>query len=130
MLFRSEFLNRVDDIVVFRPLAQEELRRIVDIQLSRVGRLASDVGVELDVSHEAKAFLAEAGFDPVFGARPLKRAIQRSLQDPLAMLLLDEEVAEGTTVHVRVDEDASALTFDVVPPAQLKAVERSVAADA
>ena len=128
--FRPEFLNRVDDIVVFRPLAQEELRRIVDIQLARVGRLAFDVGVELDVSNEAKVFLAEAGFDPVFGARPLKRAIQRSLQDPLAMLLLDEEVAEGTTVHVRVDEDRSALTFDVVPPAQLTPTERSVAADA
>ncbi|MDE3005916.1 MAG: ATP-dependent chaperone ClpB [Gemmatimonadota bacterium] len=114
--FRPEFLNRVDDIVVFRPLSQEELRRIVDIQLAGVVKLASEVGVELDVSNEARSFLADAGFDPVFGARPLKRAIQRSLQDQLAMLLLDEEIAEGTTVDVNVADDGSSLGFDVVPP--------------
>ena len=114
--FRPEFLNRVDDIVVFRPLSQEELGRIVDIQLAGLVKLASEVGVELDVSNEARSFLADAGFDPVFGARPLKRAIQRSLQDPLAMLLLDEEIAEGTTVDVNVADDGSSLGFDVVPP--------------
>jgi ATP-dependent Clp protease ATP-binding subunit ClpB len=88
------------------------------------------VGVVLDVSDEAKAFLAEAGFDPVFGARPLKRATQRALQDPLAMLLLDEEIAEGTTIHVRVREDGSALEFDVVPPAQLAPVDHAIGVEA
>ena len=99
--FRPEFLNRVDDIVVFRPLGQAQLARIVDIQLERVAALAAELGVSLDVADSARAFLAAAGYDPVFGARPLKRAIQRYLQDPLAMLLLDEEVAEGTTIPDR-----------------------------
>lgn len=117
--FRPEFLNRVDDLVVFRPLDQEQLREIVEIQLGRVQALAVEAGVTLDVSDEAKAFLAEAGFDPVYGARPLKRAIQRHLQDPLAMLLLDEEVADGTTVGVAVEADGSGLDFEIRPPASL-----------
>ncbi|MDH3206221.1 MAG: ATP-dependent chaperone ClpB [Gemmatimonadota bacterium] len=98
--FRPEFLNRVDDIVVFRPLGEPELRRIVDLQLARVEQLASGVGVSLDVTDEAKAFLASEGYDPVFGARPLKRVIQRAIQDPLALFLLDEEVAQGTVIRV------------------------------
>ena len=117
--FRPEFLNRIDDIVVFRPLDEAELRRIVEIQLGHVAGLAAELGVKLDVSDEAKAFLAEAGYDPVFGARPLKRAIQRSLQDPLALILLDEEVAEGTTMRVDVSEDGSELSFEAVPPTRL-----------
>jgi ATP-dependent Clp protease ATP-binding subunit ClpB len=112
--FRPEFLNRIDDVVVFRPLAQEELRRIVDIQLTRVAKLASEVGVVLDVTDDARAYLAEVGYDPTFGARPLKRAIQRLLQDPLAMLLLDEEVPEGATVRVEVDRERSKLTLGIV----------------
>ncbi len=117
--FRPEFLNRVDDIVVFRPLDTEELARIVRIQLGRVSRLAHEVGVTLDVDEAAEHFLAEAGYDPVFGARPLKRAIQKHLQDPLALLLLDEEIAEGTTVGVRVDEAGEGLRFEVRPPEHL-----------
>jgi ATP-dependent Clp protease ATP-binding subunit ClpB len=128
--FRPEFLNRVDDVVVFRPLDAEELRRIVDIQLERVAALAEDVGVLLAVEDDAKTFLAEAGYDPVFGARPLKRAIQRSLQDPLAMLLLDEEVAEGTTVRVSADSETAGLKFEVIPPALLAPAESSVTVDA
>jgi ATP-dependent Clp protease ATP-binding subunit ClpB len=127
--FRPEFLNRIDDVVVFRPLGEAELRRIVDLQLERVARLAADIGVHLEVSDDARAFLAEEGHDPVFGARPLKRAIQRSLQDPLALLLLDEEVAEGTTVRATVAEDGGGLTFEVVPPESLAPTEASVLAD-
>jgi ATP-dependent Clp protease ATP-binding subunit ClpB len=110
--FRPEFLNRIDDIVVFQPLSEADLRRIVDLQLERVMALARDVGVELEVTDRARDFLAEEGYDPVFGARPLKRAIQRSVQDPLALFLLDEEVAEGTRIVADVAEDGSGLTLE------------------
>ncbi len=113
--FRPEFLNRVDDIVVFRPLGQEELRRIVDLQLERVKRLTDEQGVVLDVTPAARDFLAREGYDPVFGARPVKRAIQRSVQNPLALFLLDEEVPEGTRIVVEPD-GAGALSFRAVAP--------------
>ncbi len=117
--FKPEFLNRVDDVVVFRPLGEEDLKKIVDIQLKRVARMLEDRGLRLEVTDEAKRFLAEAGYDPVFGARPLKRAIQRHIQDPLALFLLDEEVAEGTTIVVEPDEDGRGLRFRTVAPESL-----------
>jgi ATP-dependent Clp protease ATP-binding subunit ClpB len=113
--FRPEFLNRVDDVVVFRPLGVEQLGRIVDLQLERVAKLAAELGVVLEVTPEAKAFLAREGYDPAFGARPLKRAIQRRVQDPLALYLLDEEVAEGTRIVVRPDASGTSLGFNAVP---------------
>jgi ATP-dependent Clp protease ATP-binding subunit ClpB len=117
--FRPEFLNRVDDIVVFLPLGEPELRRIVELQLRRVAKLAEELGVHLEVTEEAAAFLAAEGYDPSFGARPLKRAIQRLVQDPLALYLLDEEVPEGTRIVVRRAADAARLTFEAVPPGPL-----------
>ena len=110
--FKPEFLNRIDDIVVFRPLGQAELRRIVDLQLERVQALAADVGVVLEVSDAARVFLAEDGYDPVFGARPLKRSIQRHVQDPLALFLLDEELADGATVRVDLSASGDGLTLE------------------
>ncbi|HET9948516.1 MAG TPA: AAA family ATPase, partial [Longimicrobiales bacterium] len=107
--FRPEFLNRIDDIVVFHPLGEAELERIVELQLERVRALARDVGVELDVSDAAKRFIAHEGYDPAFGARPLKRLIQRQVQDPLALLLLDQEVPEGATVRVDLAGDGDRL---------------------
>ncbi len=98
--FRPEFLNRIDDIVLFRPLTRIDLRRIVDLQLDRVRALATELGVGLQVSEEVKDRLADEGFDPVFGARPLKRVIQQRIQNPLALRLLEEEVEEGTVVEV------------------------------
>jgi ATP-dependent Clp protease ATP-binding subunit ClpB len=115
--FKPEFLNRVDDIVVFRPLGHEELRHIVDLQVQRVARLAQDLGVVLDVTDEARSFLAEEGFDPAFGARPLKRAVQRFVQDPLALFLLDEEVPEGTRIVATPSPDGTRLAFEAVAPA-------------
>ena len=117
--FRPEFLNRVDDIVVFRRLGEAELRKIVDLQLERVVQLAGDVGVILEVTGAASQFLAEEGYDPVFGARPLKRAIQRSVQDPLALFLLDEEVAEGTRIEVDLNGEGGGLAFHASPPTHL-----------
>jgi len=120
--FRPEFLNRVDDVVVFRPLGEDELRRIVDLQLERVRALAGQLGIILEVTDEAKRHLAMEGYDPVFGARPLKRAIQRSIQDPLALFLLDEEVAEGTVIRVDVDEAGERLAFEALAPSRLATV--------
>ncbi len=117
--FRPEFLNRVDDIVVFRPLGMEELTRIVDLQLDRVVELVAEQGIVLDVSAAAKRYLASEGYDPVFGARPLKRAIQRSIQDPLALFLLDEEVAEGTRIVVDTSAAGDGLGFEALPPEDL-----------
>jgi len=121
--FRPEFLNRVDDVVVFRPLDRSELSRIVEIQLKRVEALAEVHGIVLDVSAEAKAFIAAEGYDPVFGARPLKRAIQRTLQDPLALLLLDQEVAQGTTIRVTPEPSGAGLSFEVVAPTHARSGE-------
>jgi ATP-dependent Clp protease ATP-binding subunit ClpB len=103
---RPEFLNRIDEIVIFRPLGREEIGRIVDIQLGHLrGRLA-DRRLALDVTDAAKAVLAREGYDPTFGARPLKRTIQRLVQDPLALRLLQREFAEGDTVTVDAEGDA------------------------
>jgi ATP-dependent Clp protease ATP-binding subunit ClpB len=98
--FKPEFLNRIDDIVVFRPLARDHLLRIVDLQLGRVARLAADRGLTLEVTPDAKVMLVDEGYDPAFGARPLKRVIQRSVQNPLALALLEGEYVDGDTIRV------------------------------
>jgi ATP-dependent Clp protease ATP-binding subunit ClpB len=108
--FRPEFLNRIDEIVEFEPLSREQLGEIVELQLTRLrGRLA-DRGLELELTDEAKELVAEAGWDPTYGARPLKRALQRLVENPLALRLLEGEFAEGDTV--RVDAHDGALTFE------------------
>jgi ATP-dependent Clp protease ATP-binding subunit ClpB len=98
--FRPEFLNRVDDVIVYSPLSTESLRIIVELQLRRVEELVTELGMGLSVEEDVKDALAHEGFDPAFGARPLKRVIQRRIQDPLAMYLLEEEVEEGSTIRV------------------------------
>jgi ATP-dependent Clp protease ATP-binding subunit ClpB len=98
--FKPEFLNRVDDIIIFRPLGQAEIARIVDLQLARFAKLLADKKLALDITPAARELLATEGYDPAFGARPLKRTIQRLLQNPLALALLQGEYAEGDTVHV------------------------------
>lgn len=100
--FRPEFLNRLDDILVFRQLTLEAMRPIVDIQLNRLMKLLSDRRVDLDVLDEARTLLAQEGYNPAYGARPLKRVIQTRLQDPLAEAMLAEEITEGQTARVSV----------------------------
>jgi ATP-dependent Clp protease ATP-binding subunit ClpB len=100
--FRPEFLNRVDDIIVFKALTQEQLGSIVDIQLRRLQKRLDERKISLVVTHAARKLLIERGWDPVYGARPLKRAIQRLVQDPLAMMLLEGKFSEGDTVEVDV----------------------------
>jgi ATP-dependent Clp protease ATP-binding subunit ClpB len=110
--FRPEFLNRVDDMIVYKPLTRAHLRSIVDLQLHRVEGLARELGVVLAVTDPAKDYLAREGYDPAFGARPLKRAIQKNIQDPLALYLLDEEPPEGSTITVAVTPDGAGLEFE------------------
>jgi ATP-dependent Clp protease ATP-binding subunit ClpB len=107
--FRPEFLNRIDEMVIFHPLKKEHLAGIVDIQLRHVSKLLTDKGYQLEVSEAAREYLAEVGYDPDFGARPLKRAIQRELQDPLALKILSGDFHEGEVI--RVDRDKDGLTF-------------------
>jgi len=104
--FRPEFLNRVDEIITFHSLTREDLVRIVEIQLVHLRKLLAERKIELVLTDEAKQHLAEVGYDPTFGARPLKRAIQRELQDPLAMALLSGEFGEGDTVRIDYHEDS------------------------
>ena len=113
--FRPEFLNRIDEIVIFHPLGKEHLAQIVDIQLRRVTALLAEKGYQLDVTKAARAYLAEAGYDPTFGARPLKRAIQRELQDPLALKILSGDFKEGD--KIKVDHGKEGLTFTSATPA-------------
>jgi ATP-dependent Clp protease ATP-binding subunit ClpB len=108
--FRPEFLNRVDEIVVFHPLAREQLRQIVDIQLSRLRKRLEERKIELELSDKARDYLAEHGYDPSFGARPLKRLIQRELETSLGRKLLAGEVRDNS--HVMVDANAKGLTFE------------------
>jgi len=101
--FKPEFLNRVDDVIMFRPLTREDLGSIVDLQLVRVQALLAERRLVLDVTPNAKDALVAEGYDPVYGARPLKRVIQRRVQNPLALALLEGEYKDGDTVVVRVD---------------------------
>jgi len=97
--FRPEFLNRVDDIIIFHSLNEAQLGEIVDIQLRRLEKRLAQQNLTVDLDHEARQFLAHEGWDPQFGARPLKRAIQEKLLDPLAMKLLSGEFKPGDRVR-------------------------------
>ena len=109
--FRPEFLNRLDEIILFHRLGQEHMAPIVDIQVARVAKLLKDRKITLDLTEAAKRWLGRVGYDPVYGARPLKRAVQRYLQDPLAERLLAGQIPDGSTVTI--DEGDGALGFVV-----------------
>jgi ATP-dependent Clp protease ATP-binding subunit ClpB len=107
--FRPEFLNRLDEVILFHRLGQEHMGPIVKIQVERVARLLKDRKIALDLTEAAERWLGRVGYDPVYGARPLKRAVQRYLQDPLAVKLLGGEIPDGSTV--KIDEGDGALSF-------------------
>jgi ATP-dependent Clp protease ATP-binding subunit ClpB len=109
-VFRPEFLNRIDEIVEFEPLSKEQIGEIVELQLARLRERLAERRIELELTDAAKAALAEAGWDPAYGARPLKRAIQRLVENPLALRLLEGDFAEGDTV--RVDAEDGELRFE------------------
>jgi ATP-dependent Clp protease ATP-binding subunit ClpB len=111
--FKPEFLNRVDDIIIFRPLGKEQLVKIVELRLEDLRRLLADRKISLELTDAAKELLFTEGYDPNFGARPLKRAIQKVIQDPLALKILDGEVQHGDHVIVDADKKASKMVFKV-----------------
>ncbi len=119
--FRPEFLNRVDDIIVFRPLSREDLGQIVDIQLRKLEEQLAARHLGLDVTPEARELLATLGYDPVYGARPLKRVIQRELQNPIALELLEGNFADGDTIRVERSGDHLRLTRAERVPAKASA---------
>ena len=107
--FKPEFLNRVDEIVIFNNLGRGEIKAIVDIQLRRLTKMLAERKIILEVTDGAKTFLAENGYDPVYGARPLKRTIQKLIQDPLAMRILQGEFKDGD--KIKIDADGKQLVF-------------------
>ena len=111
--FKPEFLNRVDDIIIFHPLGKEQLVKIVDLRLEDLRRLLADRKISLELTDAAKELLFTEGYDPNFGARPLKRAIQKLVQDPLALKILDDAVLHGDHVVVDADKKVGKMTFAV-----------------
>ena len=109
-VFRPEFVNRIDEIVEFMPLTKEQLGEIVDLQLARLRTRLADRGIELELTDEAKQVVADAGWDPTYGARPLKRALQRMVENQLALRLLEGEFSDGDSV--RVDASDGELVFE------------------
>jgi ATP-dependent Clp protease ATP-binding subunit ClpB len=108
--FRPEFLNRIDEVVEFKALTKDQLAEIVDLQLERLRARLAERGIGLELTDDAKQELADAGWDPTYGARPLKRAIQRLVENPLALRLLESEFTDGDTV--RVDARDGELVFE------------------
>jgi len=100
--FRPEFLNRIDETIIFNSLGKQEIKRIVDIQIGHLMRRLHDHKVNLQLTNGTREFLADIGFDPVYGARPLKRVIQHHIEDELALRILSGDVADGDTVNVGI----------------------------
>ncbi|HUK42202.1 MAG TPA: AAA family ATPase, partial [Candidatus Acidoferrales bacterium] len=113
--FKPEFLNRIDEIIIFNNLGREEIKSIVEIQLKRLRQNLASRKMALEITDAAKALLADKGYDPVYGARPLKRTIQRLIQDPLAVKILEGEFKEGD--RVKIDADRDSLVFSHAEPA-------------
>ena len=110
-VFKPEFINRLDDVIVFDPLNPEELVQIVDIQLAQLQKRLAQRRLTLEVSQPAKTWLAERGFDPMYGARPLRRLVQQAIGDQLAKMLLAGEVHDGDVVPVNVSADGEGLVL-------------------
>ncbi len=116
--FRPEFLNRLDEILLFRRLSRDDMKGVVDIQLQRLDKLLADRKIVLDVDAKARAWLGDAGYDPVYGARPLKRVIQRELQNPLAELILKGRIVDGERIAVTTGEGGLAIAGEVAKAAE------------
>jgi ATP-dependent Clp protease ATP-binding subunit ClpB len=128
-VFRPEFLNRVDDIVLFNPLGREQLEKIVDLQLARVATLLANRNVRIELTPAARALVLAEGFDPAYGARPLRRAVQRLVQDPLALEILEGRVLPGSLVRVDADAAGGKMKFEMSgAPAAGEKAEPAVAA--
>ncbi|MTI88905.1 MAG: ATP-dependent Clp protease ATP-binding subunit [Balneolaceae bacterium] len=111
-VFNPEFLNRIDDVITFKPLEQEDIFQIIDLLNEDLFKRITDLGYEIEVTKAAKEFIAEKGFDQKYGARPLKRAIQKYIEDPLAEELLENEHKEGTVIKIKMNKSRDGLAFD------------------
>lgn len=114
--FAPEFLNRVDDVVIFDSLKKEHIFKIIDIELNKLYKRINDLGFNVELSLEAKEFIAEKGWDAAFGARPLKRAIQKYLEDPLAEEIIKDRIKEGEVIHIDFDKDAQEIIIEPKKP--------------
>ncbi|HUA92031.1 MAG TPA: AAA family ATPase, partial [Terracidiphilus sp.] len=110
--FRPEFLNRVDDMVIFRPLGHAQMNSILDLRVAELQRLLEDRQISLELTDAARTLILAQGWDPAYGARPLKRALQRMVQDPLAMKILDGEVLHGSHVRIDAERNSNHLVFE------------------
>lgn len=119
--FAPEFLNRIDDVIIFNSLKREDIHRIIDIELAGLYKRIEDLGYKLVLNEDAKDFIAEKGFDPEYGARPLKRAIQKYLEDPLAEEIIKSKIQEGDTIKVSLDKEKNELVLKVNKQKQKKA---------
>ena len=122
--FAPEFLNRIDDVIMFNSLSKENIHKIIDVELVHLYKRLAELGYKIQLSEEAKDFLSDKGYDSNYGARPLKRAIQKYLEDPLAEEIIKSELHEGDTIDVTCEKDAVALKINVIkantppPPAK------------
>jgi ATP-dependent Clp protease ATP-binding subunit ClpB len=123
--FRPEFLNRVDDLILFHTLERDQLKAIVKIQIQRVQQLLAAQKINLQLTDAALEHIVEAGYDPVYGARPLKRAIQRELENPIATKLLENTFAEGDTIQVDWQHEQLKFTSKTAKVASAKAQTQS-----
>jgi ATP-dependent Clp protease ATP-binding subunit ClpC len=128
-VFRPELLNRIDEIIVFPKLAKDEILQVVDLMMNRVRVQMAEHGVTIELTDEAKDLLVERGYDPAMGARPLRRAIQRYIEDPLADYILGRELQPGSTILVARKNDEE-VDITVVPPAPPEVLAVSGAPDA
>jgi ATP-dependent Clp protease ATP-binding subunit ClpB len=111
--FRPEFLNRIDETVIFQRLNEAEIRQIVDLQVARLVRRVEDRRIVFDVTDAAKDLLGRDGYDPTYGARPLKRSIQRLLESPLALRLLEGDIVDGSRIVADVDDTGESIVFSI-----------------
>lgn len=125
--FRPEFLNRIDEIVMFSPLSREEVTAVVDLQMQEISERLRERGLKVELTREARDWLANVGYDPAFGARPLRRALQKHVESPLSVSLLEGKYSEGDTIMVSVDKEKNTLLFEkvenTIPAESLKNVE-------
>ena len=113
--FAPEFLNRIDDVVLFNALKKEDILRIIDIELKKLYTRTKELGYKTEISDEAKVFLVDKGHDEKFGARPLSRAIQKHVEDPLADYIINAQISEGDTIYIELAEDGTAVRVRVEP---------------
>jgi ATP-dependent Clp protease ATP-binding subunit ClpC len=115
-VFSPEFLNRLDDVIIFNPLEREHIHKIIDLSLGKLFHRITNLGYKIELTEAAKDFLAEKGYDPQYGARPLNRAIQKYLEDPVAEELLKGEIAEGDTIQADYEQGKEELKLTIVKP--------------